>query len=608
MDSINRILRHIPFFRHCTARELGDLRELGRNVLISKGQTFDLKKLGSFIIVINGMFEIEALGKNDIVYLAPGSFFGDIPFTVNRHRGFIKALVDSQLLLFEGSEIYKFFLGSFKGMRGFLRIIGKMGFEITDVGKKYAGMKCKIITVCSPYHDSGKSLFTSLLAACCGKAGKTIVLDMSFQGASVFNNFGKKITGAVSQKFHREGSTEELIRDRIEAVDENLSLLNITFGSRIKADPGILSPLLFILSRTFNYIIIDLSHQDESLRDRVMELSDIVFALIKKEKDSETLFGYFDEVLKEGQRVYYTLNQHYARKTGTYEGGFLFENLDLDREKSLYPQLREYSETESGLELSQVTTRSGRALVCETNVKDAVILTGLFGAIYSTELRVDALYSSSLSFYPVALYLLNEDLDDYEDAVLKFFSEARLNSLLDVTFPSEYVIKNHRAYRYAKELAGDRRIETFNILPVVKLAGLDEGRPRLFSSGYLRELLSASFALDPVAESYRIGKTHYHSGYPFSRVSTEDLLRTDIEELFYFGVKNRLKLEFTPNRVLNFYDRYLGFLDRWPSEESLHEAATRHMIIEINEDRFRVEKILELTREISNKFLKAIKK
>ena len=174
MDIITKILRNVPLFRHCSEEEIQYLHKISRLSVIKKGQLFDLKKISSFNIVVNGIFEIEALGKTDIVYLSPGSFFGTIPFTENKHSGKIKAIVDSTMLLFKVEEIYKFFLIYYKCLRGYLKTISNMGFEISAIGNRYFGGDSKIISIYSPYSNSGKSFFSSLLGMSLKKNGKSI--------------------------------------------------------------------------------------------------------------------------------------------------------------------------------------------------------------------------------------------------------------------------------------------------------------------------------------------------------------------------------------------------------------------------------------------------
>ena len=146
---------------------------------------------------------------------------------------------------------------------------------------------------------AGKSLLASLMGVSLKGAGKTVILDLSYAGNSVFNFFEKKITAPLSHRAEDGPSFEEIIRGRIEPVDEGLDLVNVAFGSKVKVNPDILSPLLFMLSKEYRFIVIDCGDDDPGLRDRVIGLSDRVFTLVKNRKDIRSLHEVFDRSARE---------------------------------------------------------------------------------------------------------------------------------------------------------------------------------------------------------------------------------------------------------------------------------------------------------------------
>src|SRR3990172_3473804 len=259
MNMTGKILIALPFFSHSVADEIEGLQKIGKTSSVKKGDEFDLKKVDSFNVIVSGAFGIESSGKNDTVYLKPGSFFGPLPFTENRPAGRIRALVDSTLFVFGIEDLYKFFLVSYKFLRGYLKIITRMGYSLSEVGRKYSGGKSKIITVYSRSHQSGKSFLSSLIALSLKKDAKTVVLDMSISADSIFNFFEKKITAPLSQRSGEEKGFEGILNEWIVPVNENLDLINIAFGSKVKVNPDIVSPLLFILSKEYRYVVIDCS-------------------------------------------------------------------------------------------------------------------------------------------------------------------------------------------------------------------------------------------------------------------------------------------------------------------------------------------------------------
>jgi predicted acylesterase/phospholipase RssA len=603
MDVICQILQDIPFFRHCTDDELDYLRKISRIVSIKGEHKLDISRINSFFVVINGLFEIEIPSRGDVVYLTQGSFFGVLPFSENKHRGNIRALSDSSLLIMEIEDIYRFFLISFKALRGYIKIIDKIGFEISHTGKDYLVTNSKIVSVYSPFSDSGKSILSAYIGLSLARFGKTIILDMSYHGNSIFNIFEKKITPALSQKPVEEASREQFIYNRIVEVDENLSMLNICFGSKVKVDPDILSPILFLLSKKYRYIVFDLSDYDGGLRDKAFALSDIIFGLMKKLRDRKSLYTIVDGQLREGQRVYYVLNQYYSPDIMNLEGGLIFQDVELNEDKVIYDDLLDRVTSDRENEIVGTIRSKKRAMVFESNLIESVVYAGLLKAMDANDITIDVFYSSSMSFFILSLYLLSDDFEEFERNVVKFFSESRLNSILDITFPEVSVFKSSRIHKFASEIAEGRRIEFFETLPLVMLTDELHNR-RMFSTGYFRDLIAASFLIYPVFESLKIDGNNYNSGFPVSFVRAEEILRTDIDSIIFSSVNNKDKLEFSDNRILQFFSKYLNYMYYFRSGKASHNILDKNINIEINEREFKIEKIIQLSEDISNRLVK----
>src|SRR5208337_4260141 len=118
MDYTKKLLKNIPFLKHLNRDEIDYFFKSGRFTSVRRGQLVDVKKSNSVNVVIDGIFEIEASGNRDIVYLAPGSFFGFLPFVETRKKGNVRALVDSRIFLIHEDDIYRFFLIHHKALRG----------------------------------------------------------------------------------------------------------------------------------------------------------------------------------------------------------------------------------------------------------------------------------------------------------------------------------------------------------------------------------------------------------------------------------------------------------------------------------------------------------
>jgi hypothetical protein len=311
MDYIRNLLRSVPFLQHLNDDEAEYFYRAGTFASVKKGQLVDVKKINSLYVVIDGIFEIESISNRDIVYLSPGSFFGFMPFIDNRKKGNVRALVDSRVFVITEDDIYKIFLFSHKALRGYIKTIEGLNFDISDLGRQYFNLKGKVITVYSSLPGSGKTMLASLLGLSLSEE-KTIILDLSDRGYSVYDQFKQRLTVPLSEKDKGEKAAESLINDRIVQINDNLHLLNVSFGARVKVDPSIIGPVLFILSREYKYIIADLSDNDRDLRNRMFEQSDFIFALTDMKRGMEEIRPVFDEHLKEGQRVFFVRNNNFT--------------------------------------------------------------------------------------------------------------------------------------------------------------------------------------------------------------------------------------------------------------------------------------------------------
>lgn len=604
MNISGNILSNIPIFRHCLNDEIEQLRLIGKPVSVGQGHELDLKKINSFYIVLSGIFEIESMGKTDVVYLAPGSFFGTIPFTENRQTGRVRALVDSSLMIFSVEDLYRFFLMSYKCLRGYLKTIGRMGFEVSEIGRKYFGVSSRVIAVYSPFPQSGRSFMAALLGASLGKSGRTVVLDLSFAGGSIFNYFEKKATAPLSHRTEDSPAFERIISERMERVDDGLDLLNVTFGSKVKADPGILSPLLFMLSREYRYIVIDCGDDDAELRDRVFGLSDRIFTMVKNRKDVRSLYGLYDGSVREGQRVYYVINEQYAGDVKDFAGGLVLPRFEAPGESGEYARLIKSAGSEALAPIVSLITAKRSALVLETGLLNALFYGGFLSALSKTGKTYDLMYTSAYGYIVLSLYLLSGGKTEFRKRMEQFFSEDRFSKLLDITFPTDCVFKNNAVLKLAGEVCGESRIETFRQLPVVMTGRNGTDDRRIFSTGYLRDAVAASFCLYPVFEQAGISGHRCHSGYPDWRVRVEDLFRVDVDEVTCVSVDNASVPGYRDGKLLSFFAHYLAGVEKRSAVDRVSDLSDVSHVLDVSERDIRIDRILDSSREISEKLLK----
>ncbi len=596
MNHIRTLLKSVPFLLHLNNEEAEFFFKSGRLASVKKGQLVDIKKTNSLNIVIDGIFEIESIANRDIVYLSPGSFFGFLPFIENRKKGNVKALVDSRIFVIGEDDLYKLFLMSHKALRGYIKMIESLNFDISDSGKKYFDQKGKVVTVFSKKTESGKTLLSSLLGLSLS-AEKTIILDLSYSGRSVFDLFKQRMTVPLSEKDKGEKTAESLLNDRIVKVNENLHLLNVSFSARVKVDPAILGPILFILSRDYKYIIADLSDSDADLRNKVFEQTDFVFALTGSKKEMEDVQPLFDEQLREGQRVFYVRNNYYSTDKGPFYGGLMLNKCDNFHDGGEVTLLENFI-SEGNLDVyKNAVTSKNRALVVQSAQHESILLSSIFLELNKAEKKFDYIYSSSYSYFLSCLFLLFDDNNLLKENLKKFFSPEQFNKNFEITFPDNYIFKSGKILKYAAELAGSKRVEMFNSLPLSYVNS--GGEQRIFSTGSLSRLMAASLVSEPLFEPVDIAGNACSAGFPGNYVLPSHLLRTEAEEIFNITISNKEKLEFRDDKYSRFFVNYLESSEEFKLPQAEYMEQSKKLVLELSEDEFKFDKISEGTMKLS---------
>jgi predicted acylesterase/phospholipase RssA len=509
-------------------------------------------------------------------------------------------------LIFKIEDLYKFFLMSYKCLRGYLKIAGRMGFDISEVGRKYFGGNNKIITVCSPSRGSGKSLLASLIALSLKREGKTVLLDACIAGNSIFNFFEKKITSPLSQRSVDGSGLDEMVGERIVPVDESLDLINATFGSKVKINPDIISPFLFILSKEYKYIVIDTSDDDVELRNRIFGLSDQIFTLVKNRKDVRLSFDVFDTNVKEGQRVYYILNEKYAGQVRDFSGGYVLPAFGSEASNGEYSRVSRIAGNESISSLADLIIKKRRAIVLESDLLPALYYGGLLSVLRENEKKFDIYYSSSLGYIVASLSLMSGSQDEFSKWLELFFSSDRINKLIDITFPSDFVFKNSPVMKLADEICGSNRIEMLHDIPAAMIGQNGTASRRLFSTGQLKDLLAASFCMYPLFEQVPIAGTNCNSGYPDFKARVEDLFRVDVDEIVYVSVNNSSAMSYPEGKLVRLFGSYMDCALSRRVDGRDDDLSDVNIVLDVSEKDIKVSKILEESRELSERIVSKI--
>ena len=597
MNPFETTRRTVPFLKHLTAGESDLFFRSGRVVTVKSGQYAELKKTNSLNIVISGIFEVETIGNAEVVYFTSGSFFGSLPFVENRKRGNVRALLDSTIFVIHEEDIYRFFMKYHKALRGYIRMISSMGFDMTETGRQYFDLKGRVISVFGMEQGSGKTSLASTLGLALSSAD-TVILDISYTGKSLFDVFQRRLTAPVSEKDQSGPAAESLVNDRLVHVRDGLYLFNLTYSSRVRIDPSIIGPLLFLLSRRFRYIIADLSNTDAELRDAVFAGSDMIFALTGSRKETRELNTLFDEKVADFQRVFYVRNEYSSVERGAFVGGLTFENNTAYAQSGDVESLASAAAGSGVKPFIEKITSPGRSLAVQSLSLDSICLARFFVDLQHSGKFFDSIYTSSFSYFISSLYLLARDENELTDLLRRFYSSEQMNRNLDISFPETFIFKNSRIMKFARELASDKRIEMFHTQPVCKL--LSSGKEKIASTGDLPSMMTASFITSPLFEPVKTGDGVCSSGYPALTVSPAELFRTGCEEIYYLSALNRECIR--PDAgVIN--ELYMNTLDTGTapySDESYYLQQGKNLFIEVAENEFKFDKIADKTKSITH--------
>jgi hypothetical protein len=206
----------------------------------------------------------------------------------------------------------------------------------------------------------------------------------------------------------------------------------------------------------------------------------------------------------------------------------------------------------------------------------------------------------------LSLYLLTGNVRDFMKWIERFFSEERLNKLLDITFPTEHVFKNNLVVKLAEEACGLNRIEMLNDVPAALLGRDGMAERRLFSTGYLKDVVAASFSMYPLFEQVPIVGSPYNSGYPDFRVQIEDMFRIDVDETVFVSVDNAHPIKFRHGRLMQLFTNYMDFIQDRRDGTRGNGLADHDIVLEFSEADMHPGRMLEISEEISFKLLSKI--
>ena len=373
--------------------------------------------------------------------------------------------------------------------------------------------------------------------------------------------------------------------------------MNISYSSRVKTDPDILNAVLLSLSRSYKYIIIDLSDDDPELRARAFRLSDFIFAISDGRKDNDEMYKNFDPVINEAQRVYHVHNSYINPEKSNFYGGLILGRCP-DADPANPESMRNFTARGNLSTFTEKITSPGCALVLPSGRMDSIFLCSLLCELAKSGGRIDYMYSSSYTFFITALFLLSDGEGELKENMKRFFSPEQAARNLDITFPEKFIFKNGRILKYSADLAAGKRMEMFHTLPVCSLSSRENHCMK--STGPLDKVMAASLVSTPEYEPVEINGVEYESGFPSLKVKPSSLFRTCADVIFNITINNKEGLQPVEGAYNAFYSSLLKSEKTGNAVSPVYIEQGRNLILDVSEREYKFDRIFESTIKLSH--------
>lgn len=588
-------IKSLPYFSHLNFVEVDLLLKQSISIHVEPGKDF-LADKESLYVMLDGFSSLYSVFSEDPgMTIAPGSFFGSLPFLENDKKIRIKSLTGSSFLRIPLISIYRLIALNYKAGRGFFRAVDELkGISHKEQSSGSSKNTSVIISVTSVGRGSGKTLMSSILAVSLEARGKVLILDLSFNGKTAASLFCFSPKPAVSQK--NEAESEDLLGKSVSAVSQNIDYLNVTNGSLICPNPEIIKVIIARFSKDYQYILMDIEDFNNYTMGMGIGISDFVFFLIKNPADFKKIYSLIDNYANDGQRICYVPNKLFLPRMKANYDNISLEKLDTSTGLS-YQYLKNLCDNGIFEKIVNYICDKKETLVLNSGIHEAPMFSFLFKDLYKNRQKFGLIASSGIPFIISSLFSIIEDEDDFIKNVDELFKSERINYLLDIKFPDESIIKLGKIKSYFKYLVGKKRLENQSI----KIMGLfndGENRSRLFTAGNFAGLMSASFSVFPLVESCQTSGGTLHSGYPYNYFNSSVLRRYNVGKITSIFLKNSSAV--LEKKLLKIYDNYVDFL--LPDFFSL-ASKDRNIVIDMDTN----DVSMNGNVESSNPFLNVIK-
>lgn len=581
MNASQKRISANPFFSSLLFEESASLGQKAGIHYLSKGDELDLLGEKSVYFLDSGIMEsVSTGGKGESNFFNPGSFFGYLPFSDAAPRGELRALSDVKLISLNNDDCINLFSLSPKAMRGYMKAMKLLKYPLVKSAEKFSSVSAKVIAVCGS-SKSGKTAIASNLARVLSGKGKTVILDLSYSGSSVFDVFNAKIMPPFSQK---EENEKQKSLTAVSAA-ENIDLLNVSHGSMVKCDSSLIAPILFSFSFTYNYIIMDISDYDEQLRDEAVKKADYVIDILSEKQN-------FPVSASDAQLVIPVKFSNTVIKN--------HNAINID-----YTDNQENSSSSEGIiSLADIISKKRKALYLTPRSAQSIGYIPFLCSFFESEFTFDAVFSTFFPYVLSCLFAVSSSKDDFLKSSFRLFNPSVINTLFDINFPGQYLSSSKKIVKFMRDVFGQTRIEDNKLLCIShSFSGLN-GNEYLFSSGEMFQEASSSISIPPLFDG--IGDNKYCSA--FGKASGAAMLRFSYDEIisvyssvggasrvfngipelfarefntaeencptdFYFPAHKNifLDLNFTQNNLSSFNEQSMEIVKKQLSEQGFNE-------------------------------------
>ncbi len=572
------ILNKVPFLSHLTDAERSNISKKFETISMPAGKTVNTQT-DKFYIIKSGQFILDNPFSKDKTFTSGKfSYFGNIPFVNSNDKLKVHAQTDGEVIAVAASDLVKFVFENYKAGRAYSGILENIyaGQVIPEI----SGIRniSKVVTVTSLSRKSGKTTLAAMLGLALSENDRTIILDMSFSGESVFSVFDKQPSLALTQKIENEKKDESFIKSNIIEINENLALLNISYGSLVAINEDVLPAVIRILARSYKYIITDLEYT-KAVYEKLASLTDVIYLIDNKNSTEHAGYNEIAKILTDGQNLVNVQN-----KCSKSHSRYFIKKMDFTKQ-SILEKISSYSSSSDFLIILSETLEKKNALCLENEGLESLGYSGLFLSLYENN-PFSVISSNYISFIMSAMFTMLSDSNEFKKQILDFFKPERINYFLDIKFPDSSIIKNGKIKSYMSDLSKDRRMEDSKIKLITSLLEKNEGNT-IISTGYLKEIMTASFCFKPLFDSQKIYGKNYYCPFPYFPENSNTIYRYSFDKIYHAEIKYEKKID-TGRQILEIFDDYLkNNIDR----ESVSWKNNLSVKVDFNE--YNIDKIVD---------------